>query len=118
MCHPTSSIALSSAQMLDSEGRCKCLDVAAGGFVRSEASLGIHTAAAAQEENSGQCIVIRSCVINQDGRSSALTAPNGPAQQEAIRSAGNSQHVTGLQMHGTGTALGDPIEVGAAVAVA
>ena len=85
--------------------------------------------------------------VNQDGRSSALTAPNGPAQQMAIRaaledaagaaagfagrsgggmygdgagslsSAGSSAlRVSRLQMHGTGTPLGDPIEAGAATA--
>ena len=75
--------------------------------------------------------------VNQDGRSSALTAPNGPAQQMAIRAAledaagmnGNDEGAVGssgimslgmrvsrLQMHGTGTPLGDPIEAGAATA--
>eukprot|EP00983_Pelagomonas_calceolata_P037043 1136161-Pelagomonas_calceolata.AAC.4 len=58
----------------------------------------------------------------RDGRSSALTAPNGPAQQAVMRAAlasGNmhAQSITGLQLHGTGTPLGDPIEVGAAAAV-
>jgi hypothetical protein len=56
--------------------------------------------------------------MNQDGRSSSLTAPNGPAQQEVLKAAladgGLSPaELTGLQLHGTGTALGDPIEVGA-----
>jgi len=50
----------------------------------------------------------------QDGRSSALTAPNGPAQQAVMRSAlasGGMQpsQVTELQLHGTGTPLGDPV---------
>lgn len=60
--------------------------------------------------------------VNQDGRSSSLTAPNGPSQQAVLRgalaSAGTSpQQVGALEMHGTGTPLGDPIEVGAALAV-
>ena len=58
----------------------------------------------------------------QDGRSSSLTAPNGPSQQEVLRAALASgalepDQVQGLEMHGTGTALGDPIEMGAAAAV-
>ena len=55
---------------------------------------------------------------NQDGRSSGLTAPNGPAQTMLVRTAlavaGAMPHHVGLvSMHGTGTPLGDPIEVNA-----
>ena len=55
---------------------------------------------------------------NQAGRSSGLTAPNGPAQTALVRSAlqvaGKQPHdVSMLSLHGTGTPLGDPIEVGA-----
>ena len=58
----------------------------------------------------------------QDGRSSSLTAPNGPSQQSVIRGALTEadlaeEDVTGLEMHGTGTSLGDPIEIGAISAV-
>jgi hypothetical protein len=67
-------------------------------------------------------VLIAGAAANQDGRSSSLTAPNGPAQQGAIRAALASTASDGcpaaapgdvsvLQMHGTGTALGDPIEV-------
>jgi 3-oxoacyl-(acyl-carrier-protein) synthase len=60
--------------------------------------------------------------VNQDGRSSGLTAPNGPAQQEVLRAALVAAglapgDVSGISMHGTGTGLGDPIEVGALAAV-
>jgi acyl transferase domain-containing protein len=66
--------------------------------------------------------ILSGAAVNQDGRSSALTAPNGPAQQEVIRqalqaAAAEPGSVAALQMHGTGTPLGDPIEVGAAAAV-
>ena len=55
---------------------------------------------------------------NQDGRSSSLTAPNGPAQQALILVALYASHlpageVSLLSVHGTGTPLGDPIETGA-----
>ena len=60
--------------------------------------------------------------VNQDGRSSALTAPHGPSQQQVMRSCLLASEIDAcsvqvLQMHGTGTPLGDPIEVGAASAV-
>jgi len=59
---------------------------------------------------------------NQDGRSASLTAPNGPAQQQVIRKsmrfAGIDPNTVSIaECHGTGTALGDPIEVGALAAV-
>jgi acyl carrier protein len=55
---------------------------------------------------------------NQDGRSSGLTAPNGPAQTSLVRTALATAHshpdvVQLMSMHGTGTPLGDPIEVNA-----
>ena len=59
-----------------------------------------------------------STVVNQDGRSASMTAPNGPSQrclvEEAVRNAGlAASDVRVVETHGTGTALGDPIEVGA-----
>ena len=58
----------------------------------------------------------------KDGRSSSLTAPNGPSQQMVIKGALTEgalfpNEVDALEMHGTGTALGDPIEIGAIIAV-
>ena len=60
--------------------------------------------------------VIRGSAVNQDGRSSGLTAPNGLAQEAVIRSALNNANVdpslvSYVETHGTGTSLGDPIEV-------
>lgn len=63
--------------------------------------------------------IVAAVHVNQDGRSSSLTAPSGPAQQDAIRGAlrdAPGAAIAALQMHGTGTALGDPIEVSAAMA--
>ena len=62
--------------------------------------------------------MVRGSAVNQDGRSSGLTAPNGPSQQALMHTA--LQHsglpaaaVAAVAVHGTGTPLGDPIEVGA-----
>ena len=66
--------------------------------------------------------VVRGSAVNQDGRSGGLTAPNGPAQEAVIRAAlaaaGVAPAAVGyIEAHGTGTPLGDPIEVGALGAV-
>merc|ERR1719361_492673 len=63
------------------------------------------------------CVLSSTC-MNQDGRSASLTAPNGPSQQECIRLSLREANIAPLdihiqELHGTGTALGDPIEVGA-----
>lgn len=63
--------------------------------------------------------VLLGSAINQDGRSSGLTAPNGPSQTALIKEAfsnANTSKTSDLNfvaVHGTGTPLGDPIEVGA-----
>ena len=62
------------------------------------------------DDDSGPIIVLGTAV-NQDGRSAALTAPNGPAQEAVVRAAGPGLPVLLAGMHGTGTPLGDPIEV-------
>ncbi|KAK3279713.1 hypothetical protein CYMTET_12417, partial [Cymbomonas tetramitiformis] len=110
--------------MLTPDGRCKTLDKAADGYVRGEGCCLFALAHLTAEPAAPQSLlglVVGSC-LNQDGRSSSLTAPNGPSQQAAIQQGLHSASVTPdvftcLQMHGTGTALGDPIEVGAAFAV-
>ncbi|WP_159046266.1 hypothetical protein, partial [Streptomyces sp. MMG1121] len=65
--------------------------------------------------------VLRGSAVNQDGASNGLTAPNGPSQQRVIRQAleyaGLSpDEVDAVEAHGTGTALGDPIEAQALLA--
>ena len=115
------------AGMLAPDGRCKTLDAAANGYVRSEACVtGIveqlaSPRAGASAAAASAAAVIAGSAVNQDGRSSSLTAPNGPAQQRAVRLALTAAGMEGrsvdvLHMHGTGTPLGDPIEVGAAAA--
>ena len=108
------------------DGRCKTLDAAADGYVRAENCVALLLEASAAEEAGsgahGALVVVRGSAVNQDGRSSSLTAPNGPAQQGVLRAALQSEGLDpadlgALEMHGTGTSLGDPIEVGAAAAV-
>ena len=109
------------AGMLAHDGRCKTLDASADGYVRGEACVTLELRLVCTSTESDQGSICASAV-NQDGRSSSLTAPNGPSQQRALRAAlrvagRHGGTMAGLELHGTGTTLGDPIEVGAAHAV-
>src|SRR2546429_8115035 len=84
---PEVSIAFSQAHMLASDGRCKSFDARADGYVRGEGCgiVVLKLLSKALEDGDSILAVIRSSVVNQDGRSNGLTAPNGPAHQAAIR---------------------------------
>jgi acyl transferase domain-containing protein/SAM-dependent methyltransferase len=121
---PEVNINFSKARMLARDGRCKTFDASADGYVRGEGCgvVVLKTLSAARAEGNRILAVIRGSAVNQDGRSGGLTAPNGPAQEavirEALATAGVAPHeISYLEAHGTGTSLGDPIEVQAACAV-
>lgn len=115
---PWPMIGLSAAGMLGSGGRCKTFDQSANGYNRGEGCGGLFSKVSDSVEVLQErlaCYV--SSYVNQDGRSASLTAPNGPSQQMVIR--GSLQQgeispdlVVCTENHGTGTALGDPIETG------
>ncbi len=95
--------------MLAADGRCKTLDAAADGYGRAEAcGVMLISAHAPGTALPASCVaVLAGAAVNQDGRSSSLTAPNGPAQKDVLRAALDMagllpQAVTGLSMHGTG----------------
>ncbi len=117
---PDLAIALSHSRMLAPDGRCKTFDAAADGFARGEGCgmVVLKRLRDAVAEGDRILAVIRGTAVNQDGPSSGLTAPNGPAQEavirQAIRRAGlRPQDIGYLEAHGTGTQLGDPLEMGA-----
>ena len=121
---PVSTIAASRARMLSPVGRCKTFDASADGYVRSEGCgiLVLKRLSDAVRDDDRICAVIPASAVNQDGASSGLTVPNGGAQQRLITTALARAGLAGgdvdyLEAHGTGTALGDPIEVQAAGAV-
>jgi acyl transferase domain-containing protein len=111
-------IALSKASMLASDGRCKTFDASADGYGRGEGCGVVVLKRLSDAVTAGDRILalLRGTAINQDGPSSGLTAPNGPSQTSVIRDAlanGDVRpgEVSYVETHGTGTALGDPIEV-------
>ena len=120
---PVTVVAASRARMLSPVGRCKTFDASADGYVRSEGCgiLVLKRLSEAERDGDQVLAVIPSSAVNQDGASSGLTVPNGGAQQRLIASALARAGLTGgdvdyLEAHGTGTPLGDPIEVQAAAA--
>ncbi|WP_414578325.1 SDR family NAD(P)-dependent oxidoreductase [Anabaena sp. CCY 9402-a] len=121
---PEFTINFSQARMLAADGRCKTFDAKADGFVRGEGCGIIILQKLSDAIAAGNPIlaVIRGSAVNQDGRSSGLTVPNGLSQQAVIRQALKNatlkpSDITYIEAHGTGTALGDPIEIGALGAV-
>ncbi|MDE3261019.1 MAG: SDR family NAD(P)-dependent oxidoreductase, partial [Acidobacteriota bacterium] len=119
---PTSLLA--DAGMLAADGRCKTFDAEADGYVRGEGCGMVVLKRLADAEAAGDRILalVLGSAVNQDGASAGLTVPNGPAQErvieEALARAGvEASSVDYLEAHGTGTELGDPVEVEAAAAV-
>ena len=117
---PEFSINFSKAGMLSPDGRCKTFDAKADGYVRSEGCgiVVLKRLSDALAHGDNILAVIRGTAINQDGDTSGLTVPNGPSQQAVIRKALENAgvelgSVSYIEAHGTGTSLGDPIEVGA-----
>ncbi|RLK61350.1 type I polyketide synthase [Actinokineospora cianjurensis] len=121
---PHETISLSKARMMAPDGRCKPFSAAANGYVRAEGCgmVVLKRLSDAQRDGDDILAVVLGSATNQDGRRSGLTVPHGPSQQavirEALRDAGLSPTEVGyVETHGTGTALGDPIEAAALGAV-
>jgi len=116
---PYTYISLSGPGMLSPKGRCFTFDSSADGYARGE---GVGAMKLKMCHNSidavGRMTVLIGACINQDGKSASMTAPHGPSQQEVIRASMregglDTSQITIAECHGTGTSLGDPIEVGA-----
>jgi len=115
---PEVHIALSSMDALASDGKSKAFDASADGYGRGEgvAVLILKRLSDAQRDNDFIHAIIRGTAVNQDGKSNGFTAPNGKAQelllQKALEDAQLSpEQVSFIETHGTGTKLGDPIEL-------
>ncbi|MFG3714249.1 SDR family NAD(P)-dependent oxidoreductase [Micromonospora sp. NPDC047730] len=124
MLAPDITLFLCRAGALAPDGRCKTFDAAADGYSRGEGAGMVVLKRLSDAIADGDDIhaVLAGSAVNHDGASSGLTVPNGTAQQElltdALRVAGLAPADVGyLEAHGTGTPLGDPIELRAAADV-
>jgi acyl transferase domain-containing protein len=115
---PDGNVVLSRMHALAADGRCKAFDARADGYGRGEGGgvVVLKRLADAQREGDRVLAVLRASATNHDGPSGGLTVPNGTAQEALIRGALaqariDPRRVGYLEAHGTGTALGDPIEL-------
>jgi acyl transferase domain-containing protein/NADPH:quinone reductase-like Zn-dependent oxidoreductase/NAD(P)-dependent dehydrogenase (short-subunit alcohol dehydrogenase family)/aryl carrier-like protein len=121
---PLGIVATCQTRMLSADGHCKTFDASADGYTRAEGCAVIVLKRLSDAKANGDNILalLLGTAANQDGRSNGLTAPNGSAQEAVIRDAlaksqVNPASVSYVETHGTGTSLGDPIEVQALGAV-
>lgn len=115
---PETSVNFSRTGMLSVDSRCKTFAASANGYVRSEGCGVIILKRLSDALADGDRILaqIAGSAVNQDGPSGGLTVPNGVSQERVIRMAlGNAKvepsQIDYIEAHGTGTSLGDPIEI-------
>jgi acyl transferase domain-containing protein/NADPH:quinone reductase-like Zn-dependent oxidoreductase len=118
MVAPQLMVMLSKVGFMSPGGRSKTFDADADGFGRGEGCgvLVLKRLADALAAGDRVLAVVRGSAVNQDGRTTLLTAPNGPAQAALLREVVAASRIDParigyIETHGTGTALGDPIEV-------
>lgn len=122
---PDVYISFAKSGMLCEDGRCKTFSDKANGYVRGEGvgMLMLKSLRAAQRDGDDIYAVIKGAAENHGGRTTSLTAPNPNAQAAVIRRAIDDagidfRRVGYIECHGTGTELGDPVEISGLKAVA
>ncbi|KAJ9325440.1 hypothetical protein DTO027B5_5001 [Paecilomyces variotii] len=118
---PTMTMIMSSKGVLSADGSSKSFDADADGYGRGEAVNAVYIKPLHDAIRDGNPIraVIRGTATNSDGKSAGFTVPSADAQEDVIRKAYKAAGISDLsqtafvECHGTGTTVGDPIEVAA-----
>jgi acyl transferase domain-containing protein/surfactin synthase thioesterase subunit len=121
---PSAVTTLAAFGALSPDGRCRPFTGDGTGYGRGEGAAVVVLKSLDTARRAGDQILatVRATAVNHDGRCSGLTVPNGKAQQQLLAGAVRKSGLRGadldyLETHGTGTALGDPIELAAVGAV-
>ncbi|MDK8180300.1 SDR family NAD(P)-dependent oxidoreductase [Paenibacillus sp. UMB4589-SE434] len=116
--HPNKYTSLSQARFFSSDGKCRSFGVGGDGYVPGEGVGAVLLKSLRQAEADGDKIygVIKGISVNHGGRTGGYSVPNPQAQAdviaEALRKANiDPSTITYIEAHGTGTSLGDPIEI-------
>nr|VFJ66691.1 MAG: Acyl transferase domain-containing protein [Candidatus Kentron sp. DK] len=117
---PEATVSFSRVRALSPDGRCKTFDAAADGYARGEGCgvVVLKRLSDARADGDNILALLRGSAVVHDGISSGFTVPNKLSQVKTIRQALDNAGLTPgdvdyIEAHGTGTALGDPIEAGA-----
>ncbi|MCB0208007.1 MAG: methyltransferase [Anaerolineae bacterium] len=116
--HPNKYLQLSQGKFASSDGRCRSFGEGGDGYVPGEGVGAVLLKPLSRAEADGDHIygVIKGSSINHGGKTSGYTVPNLATQAQVIRTALQKSGlapgtITYIEAHGTGTALGDPIEI-------
>ena len=116
--HPTKYLYLCANNFASSDGRCRSFGEGGDGYVPGEGVGAIILKSLSQAEADGDPIygVIKGSAVNHDGKTHGYTVPNPNSQSELIvkalkKAKIHPRAVSYIEAHGTGTSLGDPIEI-------
>ncbi|WP_198683408.1 SDR family NAD(P)-dependent oxidoreductase [Peristeroidobacter agariperforans] len=116
--HPNKYLLLSAGQFISSDGHCQSFGEGGDGYIPGEGVGVVVLKRLSEAERDGNVIygVIRGSALNHGGKTNGYTVPNPQAQSDVIRQALTDadldpRHISYIEAHGTGTKLGDPIEI-------
>ncbi len=117
---PEHLIGICQMNALSPDGRCKTFDASADGFGQGEGCgmIALKRLSDAQADGDTVLALVQGSAVNHDGQARTVTTPSGPAQRDMLKDALSNARLEAHQIdfvetHGTGTPLGDPIEVSA-----